>query len=243
MSTIWPASRVLLDLLTMDNTDLNRGRVQHLVRRGGGAITSTATPRLATGGDRYPSSVRQFLDDLLVSMKDGSTATTFQHPADAATHRLAYPSESNRKELTPADLAWLDRLPAAEKVSYDDAVVLATLAQHEWGIGSPSKRLVQSIWAPVNEVFDRRQAESNLKSARKPLWRIPNAVTAIADVIAHEVPALSPEEAFERAGQMVDEQLSQRRERHQQRRDDAYATVAEIEARASRRTSKTATAR
>ncbi|OQQ29120.1 hypothetical protein A4U94_03650 [Prescottella equi] len=224
-----PSSQRLLSLITMDNTGLNRGKVKSLVDGGRPKRLNDAP---------YPTAVREFLDGFLQSMlAQDVDAATLRHPAeDAARSAPVYPPSVTALEAP--DLAWLQRLPKAEEISYADAVQLARFAQFPFGMNSSSKRLVESLWQPVNELYDARVAEAMKAKTVRPLFKIPSPVGAVAVAIENEHPYLTPEEARGRAEELVDEALAERRAINDRRRAEADSSAAKVADRKRTRTAQ-----
>lgn len=145
-------------------------------------------------------------------------------------------------ELSPTDLAWLSRLPTdPAQISYNDAVELAALARASSTFADRSSaRLIQSVWAPVKEVHDAREAEVALRNAQRPMIQAPSTVLGgLAETVAQENPTLQFDEATMRANNMLREALDKR----SAARDEQVALAREAVQRAAdsagRRTSLT----
>lgn len=157
--------------------------------------------------------------------------------ADASVHRAQVyanpttyrPSMEQRRdtrggrtnrELSPADLLWLQRLPTdPERVTDDDARTLSAMAAEVAPPGD--KRLVKSIFDPVRRLHDRRQAEAELANLRAATPRpVPSAAQSVlADAILSETPGLTTDEAMSRARAAIQTATA---EQHDQR-DTAIA--------------------
>lgn len=224
-----PSSQRLLSLITMDNTGLKRGKVKGLVDGGRPKRLNDAP---------YPTAIREFLDGFLQSMlAQDVDAAMLRHPAeDAARTAPVYPPSVTALEAP--DLAWLQRLPQAEEISYADAVQLARFAHFPFGMNSSSKRLVESLWQPVNELYDARVAEAVKAKTVRPLFKIPSPVAAVAVAIENEHPYLTPEEARGRAEELVDEALAERRAINDRRRAEADSSAAKVADRKRTRTTQ-----
>ncbi len=126
----------------------------------------------------------------------------YTHPAATASYAPA-----RTTPLTPAELAWLDRLPRdPSQVSFEDAKTLATLTSSmRGGTGTTAdRRLLQSITGPVMEIHDRNAAEVDLRNAQQAQPPIPaSALGALGDAVLAETPDLEPGEALARASKLL----------------------------------------
>ncbi|MDH6679244.1 hypothetical protein M2284_003460 [Rhodococcus sp. LBL1] len=224
-----PSSQRLLSLITMDNTEMNRGRVT--------ALADAGRPK-RMNAERYPAVVQEFLDRFLKAMLSQKPDTTApRHPgADASRSARVYPPSVTALEAP--DLAWLQRLPAPEEITYADAVQLGRFAAFPFGANSSSKRLVMSLWKPVEEIYDARLAEASIDKSQRPLFKIPSPVAAVAVAVEHENRALTAEEARRRAEALVDKALVERRDINMNRRATAQSASADAAARKASRTAQ-----
>lgn len=242
MAYTGPSSKQLLEVISFEPTGANIGVVQYMIRSmraAASGISYGPQSRQIRSSDPATPVVTAWLQGVLEAMQQGATGGgVFRHPRDMA-HRKRQPRRTGDLELTPVELAWLQRLPAdPEQVSFDDAVELAAMTFVDRGIGSPSTRLLNSHWLPVEAVFDRREAEYRLQEARRPLHLIPNPVPAVAAVIALEVDGvLTGSEIQARADRLVAAAMADRRERHQQRLDEANIAVQQVDVREAHRLS------
>jgi hypothetical protein len=227
-------SKQLLDLLVdQPGSPGFRGRVEAIKRY---------ALRPATHGGRGQSINHDRLIADLEAMPPAAPAEKYLHPADDAKRTsplLRDAATGAGYQLTPADIAWIQRLPAdPAQVSYDDAVHLAALANASSRTTDPGgHRLIQSVWAPVKEVHDARAAEVTLRNAQAPRPDLPaSARAALADAVAAESPELHPDEAATRASRMLDEALAKRREARDEAVMDARAAIAQAREAAAVRT-------
>ena len=212
----------ILGLLAKPVNGTQAGKVEYLAQR-------EARPNPANG--RPTQSQRAFLDAMRrVPVRLGTAA--YRHPETNVQFR------SSDDALTPAELAWLQRLPSdPAQVSYNDASALATLAKSVTGADA---RLVNSVWQPVKEYHDRNVARLQLESAAQPLPQIPSeALNALADAIqAHpQTSNLTPAEAIARACEMLGEVAAIRSSARDQQIADAQGKVAAVDDATARRTS------
>jgi hypothetical protein len=226
MSNNIPSSRSLLALLTMDNTEMNRGRVRALIQQG--------RPR-QMHGPTYPQVIGDFLQGFLAAMQsEDPIKATLRHPEeDARRHGPVY--SDTDAELEAPDLAWLQRLPVAKDVTYADAVQLARFAAYPFGLNSSSGRFVKSLWEPVKEVYDQKVAAAVIANAQRKLFKIPNPTAAVALAIANENSFLTDRECQQRADEAVEEALAERRHIHEERLNAAKDEAQQV---ADRRTSR-----
>lgn len=125
----------------------------------------------------------------------------YDHPGATASY-----SAPRTTPLTPAELAWLDRLPRDPSlISHADAKTLATLTSSLRGTETTAdSRLLRSIFAPVREMHDRNQAEVDLRNAQHQQPPIPStALGALADAIHAETPDLEHGEALTRSSKLL----------------------------------------
>jgi len=247
------SSKQILDVVKQEPGPGLHGRVTALKRFGLG--------RNAQGYPAGPESHRRFVADLEAQTPSASASATlplkYLHPQDGvqanggaagrAAAEARFGNEAGRSPaatevLPPADLAWINRLPTdPTQVSYDDAVHLAALAAAAVTLKDRSAaRLVQSVWAPVKELYDAAAAEVTLRNAQLPTPPVPSSVLpALADAIAAENPTLEPDEAVGRAGAQLRDALDQRNTARESKVLDARAAIAKASEAKARRTSTT----
>lgn len=180
-----------------------------------------------------PAAQREFVRAVYEAAREKPGAPV-QHPEDAA-HRSRRERRDERAELTPVELAWLDRLPRdPAQVRFDDAVQLATLARSISAMHTPtSARLVESIWLPVKAIHDRRVADAKLAQARRPLSALPASTRdAVRAALAVEMPGIADSVLAGQAGEVVRELEDARAAAHADRVRSAEAEVAEVTERA-----------
>lgn len=225
-----PSSRALLDVITADESDgLTRGKLTYL-----------NTKASAYG---VPLEAGRFTKELQSSLRTTEKATPFAHPRSGARPTIAQHSGGDESAgLAPSDIAWLNGLPTdPEQVSFTDAQHLASLAHKMSALHAHDgdRRLIEQRWAPVEEVYDRREAAHELTQASKPLTQLPNPVTAVAAILGIEMPGLAESELLAIAEQRVDAAFEARQTRHTNRLTYAQQRMTEINDRKAQRTSTT----
>lgn len=215
-------TREMTDALTAPSTPTHRGRLAYLAHREAGKpITQTSQRQLA------------FLDDMLATPT--VNVEKYVHPADQPPRRKEGP-------LTPAEIAWLQRIPAdPAQVPHEDARTLAAMDASISLMEHPAdSKLVRAVWAPVVSFHDRNAAQVALRNAQQPLPAIPSsALGAAADAHKAETPALTPSEAMARASQLVSDAAARRTGQREQDIARARAVIDEIDAADRQRTAVT----
>lgn len=176
-----------------------------------------------------PQSHVQFAADLAKTLTDTPQAAKYVHPGEDPAVGAARPVTG----LSPADLAWLDRLPRdPAEMTYDDAVAVAAMHASLSSMTSPSdKRLVESVYRPVAELHDAAQAGTVLAQASAPLPPVPSsALPALTDAVAAEAPALTPEESVARASRLLGDALAARQAARDAKLAQAEAVVSQAQA-------------
>lgn len=224
------SSRTILDLVSQNPSHALKGKVAYLA----------GAQRTSMNAFNGPDSHRRLLDDLEAQCEalPPPTAATYAHPADDPRARSVKPVNG----LTPADLAWINRLPTdPARVPFDDAVSLASLASGVSAFKHPADaRLVQSVWAPVREIHDANAARVALDQAQTPVPAVPSsALSALTDAVAAEVPQLDSTEAVARAGAQLRDTLDKRTAARDTKIMDARAAIAQAAEAAARRTAVT----
>ena len=205
------SSTDILHLTTTPRTGIHRGKVMFHQQR-------LQTPR--TGEE---AAQKALLDSLVAAPAEGAMQS-YAHPGENPTPSLP-------AQLNAADLGWLQRLPTEpDKISYEDGRVLAGMVQAT-KLGSPDRRLVDSIWHPVKQLHDIGQAKANLANADAAAVPTPPATTqdVLAAAIARETPTLTTGEANDRART----QLQQAVEKQSETRLHARALAADALANAT----------
>lgn len=153
------------------------------------------------------------------------------HPESEAS-RAQYRRDKD-EDLSPVELAWLQRLPLdASKVTFDDAVRLAALAKSIQETKTPaSARLVQSVWLPVKQLHDERVAKAATERVRESLPKIPEATLgALADALAEQHPGVSRDALMVEAREIVNHFESQRDRDHERTIERADKRLADLDA-------------
>ena len=141
----------------------------------------------------------------------------YQHPGAGAVDRT-YPGDRTARTtpLTATELAWLNRLPTdPAQVSFADAKALAELKSSMGGGPelASDRRLLDSIWAPIQEHHDLAAADVDIANAtnRPQLPPVPSsALPALADAVGNENDQLSSDEVITRANLLLRDAVSRR---------------------------------
>lgn len=191
----------LLALLT--NSNMNGGRAGARLNYGSRA------------GNLLPRAQREFLEAVRDTPRRPTTAGVV-HPEDEAS-RVAN-RRSKDEDLSPVELAWLQRLPLdPTAITFGDAVQLAALAGSISKMKTPaSHRLVESVWRPVKELHDERLAKAQLEKVRAPLPDLPRTtVEAVAASLEERHPGVSQQALMIEARAIVEPfDESRQRDRH-----------------------------
>jgi len=205
-------SNDIISLTTTPRTGLHRGKV--LFHR----------DRLQTPQSTEEAAQRALLDHLVAAPAEGSMQS-YPHPGDAATPTLP-------PQLSAADLAWLQRLPAEpHHIPYEDGRVLAGMAQAT-PLGSSDRRLVDSIWNPVKNLHDIGQAKAALANTDAAAVPTPPPATheVLAATLARELPMLTRDEVNARARVQLQDAVTKQSEARRKARDAATQTLADATA-------------
>jgi hypothetical protein len=166
-------------LAFLSGSNMNGGRAKSRLNHGSRA------------GNLLPRAQREFLEAVRDAPRRPSTAGVV-HPEDEAGR--AGNRRNKDEDLTPVELAWLQRLPLdPAAITFDDAVQLAALAGSVSKMKTPaSYRLVESVWRPVKDLHDERLAKAELDRARAPLPDLPHTtLEAIAASLEEKHPGVS----------------------------------------------------
>lgn len=198
-----------------------RGRVEALRRANIDGLRSMLT-----------SSQRALLESVATAPVS-APAAGYAHPArEARVHRMPSPrgTASQPEPLTPAQVAFLNRLPAEpDKVPYAAAVEVFRLLAGN--VAPQDAPLVQSIADPLLSWHDRNAANAQLAAAQTKPPPIPStALGALADAIASENGDLRPNEALGRASDVIAELSSRRLGEHEGRVAAARQRIAQLDA-------------
>jgi hypothetical protein len=175
--------------------------------------------------------------------------------ADQRRHERVRDPESERRELTPADIAWIETLPTKPRLMSDeDARELYKLAA---GVETPSdRRYIDVFWRPVEafhqERVRRAKLEAEVKATAKPPARLGSLPLAdeLVDLLAEEgaaenrakvaaarqqmganfdVEPATEADYRERARAAIDEAGEQRATEWKERRADLRAELKELD--------------
>jgi hypothetical protein len=144
---------------------------------------------------------QQFLTDMRGTHAGAAAsgrAKAYDHPGNTSRDR-----RRGGGALTPAELAWLQTLPADPTTTpWTDASALSALEDDISPMDHPADaRLVAAKWVPVEQFHDMNAADAAVKRAESaPGPNIPHSATAaLAEAIAAENGQLSASEAQHRA--------------------------------------------
>lgn len=219
----------LLQTISELPTKVTAGNVSFLQSRStpaGGGYTNQ-NPRLA----KWAGETLAKFDSYTKSLK------TTAHPQSAQPLPDNHP-----KNLTPADLYWIQNLPKdPTQIPFRDASRLAQLAHHISAMQNPSDaNLIASIWEPVRDHHDRRQADALIHNAKLALPDIAGSTKdVLADMIRAELPQLTESEATLRASDLIRAATERRTRAAEKIRAQGEQTLAEAEARTRARTALT----
>lgn len=189
-----------------------------------------------------PSAQLQFLDD--VGRRTNTKDDVPVHPEDRS--RLLGDRRDRGADLSPVELAWLQRLPIEPTdITFDDAVRLAELARTVSEMKTPASfRLIESIWGPVRELHDERVARAKLKIAQRPIAPLPKSTKdAIEAYLVERSPETSPRALGYEADEIIDEYRKQQKAEHArnlERAEKALQTVLAARAKRASLTSEVA---
>ena len=207
------SSKDVIHLTTTPRTGMHRGKVEFQKQR-------LQTPRTSE-----ETAQKALLEALITQPAEG--LQTYAHPG-----RDAQAVAGLSPQLTASDLAWIQRLPTEpDQIKYEDARTLAGMAQAT-PLGSSDRRLVDSIWRPLEQLHDVAEAKVELTNATAAAVPTPPAATAtvLAAAIAREMPALTPDEANARARALLKEAVDKQSESRRKVRDAAAQKLADLRA-------------
>jgi hypothetical protein len=146
------------------------------------------------------------------------------------------PASVERLPLSPADIAWLDRLPKnPAEISPEDLRTLTTMAGRAASDGD--RRLLETILGPIRAHHDRLERRSRLQDtiteASRPHQRSRDvedlAVFVLADRLHQETPELTEGEAEARARQALRERWDHAEHQRQEKLRIAKEQLAELD--------------
>lgn len=191
-------------LSLLDGKQMTQGRALGHLRRG------------SRPGHSLPRAQLDFVKAVYESYQRKPKGEAVPAHPEKTSIRHRYRRESDG-ELTPVELAWLDRLPRdPAKVRFEDAERLAALAGSISEMRSPqSARLVNSIWEPVKALHDHRVAAADLERAKRPLPAVPEQVTdALIDALSVDHPGVPRAALHVQANEMLAKVRDERQQRH-----------------------------
>jgi len=164
---------------------------------------------------------RAFLDQL-ANVDPPRRDPGYDSPVKAAVA----PAGQEPQALTAAGIEWIKQLPPdPADVSYEDAKALAALAANVTGQDALYAR---SVLAPIRRLHDGRAAEVEVRNLqRRPTPPAPPGTDRLlAAAIRREEPALTEDEAAQRAVRSIADAVDRRDASHAEQIDTARAKVA-----------------
>jgi hypothetical protein len=246
-------SRTFADaLIDSDASHVAAGRIRYIAhsadlplsRTFADALIDSDTSRVAVGRIRYiaqsadlpPLAVSHVNEVADAAIRALPTIRPYHHPADGYIPHLTV-----EPELSAADFAWLETLPAdPNAVSYDDARHLASLAARADNVKTKTSErlLVQQRWLPVRDAYDKREAQHTLA---RNYGTIPDPVDALAELIRKETAdEVTDRECVARAVELRNHIIDEINSRRERSREIALKTIADIEDQAAQRSATTA---
>lgn len=173
---------------------------------------------------------RALLDQLLAQPARQVTTTAPRLPWQGVTRR----HDRERRELTAVDVAWLTRLPTDPGALAE--VDIRALAQMvvDADPRSSDARLLDSVFAPIQQHYERRVAEANAATVRAVVRSPAGPVAGVEDVLAEALledePAIGEREARARARETITAQVERQQRQARALLDQADADVARVAA-------------
>jgi hypothetical protein len=146
------------------------------------------------------------------------------------------PASVERLPLSPADIAWLDRLPEdPTEVSVEDLRIVAAMAGRAASDGD--RRLLETILGPVRAHHDRLERRSQLEDTiAKASWPHQRnkdveqlAISVLGERLRQETPELTEAEAEARARQALRERWDRAEGQRQEKLRIAKEQLAELD--------------
>lgn len=175
-----------------------------------------------------PAAQRAFVQTVHDTLRE-RPAPPPPHPEAAA--RTSTTRRDATADLTPVELAWLDRLPRdPSQIRFEDAAELAALAGSINKMRTPqSARLVDAVWLPVKAIHDRRAADAQLAQARRPMPSLPpETKDAVLAALAAQKMEISSEALHAEAAKLIDDFNAARSNAHESNLRTAKERVNEL---------------
>jgi hypothetical protein len=162
-------------------------------------------------------------------------STTVVGPRNPATV-VEVPDSVERTPLSPADIAWLDRLPTEPtEISAEDLRTITAMAGRASSDGD--RRLLETILGPVRAHHDRLERRSRLQDtitkASRPHQRSRDveqlAISLLAERLRREIPELTEGEAEARARVALRERWDRAEQLRQEKLRTAKEQLAELD--------------
>lgn len=146
------------------------------------------------------------------------------------------PDSVERVPLSPADLAWIDRLPEKPTdISPEDLRTLTGLAGRAASPGD--RRLLETVLTPIREHHNRQERREHLQHVVARASKVPQrdrhlenrAISLLADRLRKETPELTEGEAEGRARQELRERWDSAERQRQEKLRTAKEELTELE--------------
>jgi hypothetical protein len=216
------------EVLELAGADLTTATGRGRVLAGARYNTPASSPerRLA---EALAGTVPQPTEDERRELQRRVDSTSVAGPRNPATV-VEVPDSVERTPLSPADIAWLDRLPREPtEISAEDLRTITAMAGRAASDGD--RRLLETILGPVRAHHDRLERRSRLQGTITEASRSHQrskdvedlAVTVLGERLRREVPELTEAEAEARARQA----LRERWDRAEHQRQEKLRTAKE----------------
>jgi hypothetical protein len=225
------SSEELLDLAGADlTTAAGRGAV--IARARFDTPANSPERRLA---EALRAAAPEFTEEERREMQRRLDSTSVAGPRNPAAV-VDVPESVQRVPLSPADIAWLDRLPKEPtEISSEDLRTLTTMAGRAASDGD--RRLLETILGPVRAHHDRLERRSRLEDtiAKASLSHQRDkdvehlAISVLAERLHQETPELTEGEAEARARQALRERWDRAEHQRQEKLRIAKEQLAELD--------------
>jgi hypothetical protein len=231
MRTAPLSSEELLDLAGADlTTSAGRGAV--IARARYDTLPNSPERRLA---EALAAAAPQPTEDERREAQRRLDTTSFAGTSNPA-RVVEVPASVERLPLSPADIAWIDRLPKEPtEISAEDLRTLTTLAGRAASEGD--RRLLETILGPIRAHHDRLERRSRLEDtiakASRPHQRNGDveglAISVLAERLHQETPELTEGEAEARARQALRERWDRAEQLRQEKLRAAKEQLVELD--------------
>lgn len=165
-------------------------------------------------------------------LADATSAAGTRNPAAV----VDAPESVERVPLSPADLAWIDRLPEKPTdISPEDLRTLTSLAGRAASPGD--RRLLETVLTPIREHYDRQERREHLQHVIARAFKGPQrdrhlenrAISLVAERLRREMPELTEGEAEGRARQELQDRWDSAERQRLEKLRAAKEQLAELE--------------